>query len=186
MGKRRLILRMLWVLLLVAGFGLVDNCSAREKENKWFSWRAKGKATVKKGNKVKVKYKGSLEDGTVFDQSKRGAPLEFTVGSGKVIPGFDQAVEGMQLNEIKRVSIKANQAYGKRNKNLIKEFTRADFPANFNPQKGMVLRLQDSKGRPVPGTIVDVKGDRVSVDANHPLAGKDLIFDITVVGIEEQ
>ena len=157
------------MLSLVIGLVLINGC---------------GKKVVKKGDKVKVQYTGSLEDGTVFDSSKAGEPLEFTVGSGQMIPGFDKAVEGMKLNEEKKVTIKAEDAYGKRDEALIMEFPLASLPKNFKPEKGMMIPLQDPTGRQIPGTIIDITENSIIVDLNHPLAGKDLTFDIKVVGIE--
>ena len=139
---------------------------------------------VEKGNKVKVKYTGCLEDGTIFDKSKAGEPLEFTVGDGQIIPGFDKAVEGMELNEEKKVTIEQEDAYGKRDENLKKEFPKNSLPENFEPEKGMVISLQDQNGRTIPGTIIDITENSIDIDLNHPLAGEDLTFDIMVVGIE--
>lgn len=142
------------------------------------------KMVAGKGDKAKVHYTGQLEDGTVFDESKTGEPLEFTVGSGQIIPGFDKAVEGMELNEEKKVTIESTDAYGKRDETLIREFPKSSLPENFEPEKGMVIRLQDQTGGAVPGTIMDITENSISIDLNHPLAGKDLTFNITVVGIE--
>lgn len=139
---------------------------------------------VEKGNRVKVQYTGRLKDGTVFDKSKAGEPLEFTVGSGQIIPGFDKAVEGMKLNEEKKVTIKPEDAYGKRDETLIREFPKSSLPENFKPEKGVTIRLQDQTGRTIPGTITDIAENSMTIDLNHPLVGKDLTFNITVVGIE--
>ena len=139
---------------------------------------------VEKGNKVKVKYTGCLEDGTIFDKSKAGEPLEFTVGDGQIIPGFDKAVEGMELNEEKKVTIEPVNAYGKRDETLKREFPKSSLPENFKPEKGMVLRLQDQTGKPMPVKIIDITENNITVDLNHPLAGEVLTFNITVVGIE--
>ncbi|MBA7535974.1 FKBP-type peptidyl-prolyl cis-trans isomerase SlyD [subsurface metagenome] len=139
---------------------------------------------IKKGDRVKVQYTGSLNDGTIFDKSKEGEPLEFTVGSGQVIPGFDKAVEGMKLNEEKKVTLKPEDAYGKRDETAIREVPKNSLPENFKPEKGMMIRLQDQTGRPIPGTVTDITENNITVDLNHPLAGKDLTFDIKVIGIE--
>jgi peptidylprolyl isomerase len=139
---------------------------------------------VQKGNKIKVQYTGKLKDGTIFDKSKADEPLEFSVGSGKIIPGFDKAVEGMKLNEEKKVILKPEEAYGKRDKTLIKQFPKSSVPEELKPEKGMVLKLQDKTGRSVPATIIDMTEDNLVIDLNHPLAGRDLTFDIKIVDIE--
>ncbi|MFC1528504.1 peptidylprolyl isomerase [Candidatus Latescibacterota bacterium] len=139
---------------------------------------------VKKGDRVKVQYSGLLEDGTVFDKSKAGEPLEFTVGSGQIIPGFDKAVEGMELNEEKKVTIEPTDAYGKRDETLLREFPKSSLPENFIPEKGMIIRLQDQAGKAIPGAIIDLTENSITIDLNHPLAGENLTFNILVVGIE--
>lgn len=139
---------------------------------------------VKKGNTIKVQYTGKLEDGTVFDKSKKDEPLEFNVGSGKIIPGFDKAVEGMKLNEEKKVTLKPEEAYGRRDKTLIKQLPKSSLPDDLKPDKGMVLKLQDQGGRSIPATVVDMTEDNLVIDLNHPLAGRNLTFDITVVDIQ--
>jgi peptidylprolyl isomerase len=106
------------------------------------------------------------------------------VGSGQVIPGFEKAVEGMKLNEEKKVTIKLEDGYGKRDETAIREYLKKALPENFKPEKGMVIRLQDQTGRAIPGTIIDITENSITIDLNHPLAGKDLTFNIKVVGIE--
>lgn len=157
-----------FMLFLVMGLVLTNGCAKK----------------VEKGAKVKVQYTGRLEDGTVFDESKEGEPLEFTVGSGQVIPGFDKAVQGMKLNEEKEVTIKSEDAYGKRDETLIRNFPRTAFPKDFKPEKDRVIQLSDQTGRPRPGIIIDIIKDSIAIDLNHPLAGKDLTFKIKVIGIE--
>lgn len=139
---------------------------------------------VKEGDKVQVAYTGTLNDGTVFDRSNPGEPLEFTVGSGQIIPGFDEAVRGMKLDEEKRVTIKPEDAYGNRDESLVRTFPKSSLPENFLPEKGMVIGLQDQTGKSIPGTIVDIGNEELTIDLNHPLAGEDLTFDITIVSIE--
>ena len=151
--------------------GYLSKASGNEKE-------VKG-VTVKKGDKVKIHYTVSLKDGTVFDKSKEGKPLEFTVGSEQMPRGLDRAVRGMKLNEEKKVTVKAKDAYGKRNEDLVMKFIKADLPESFEPRKGMVVKLQG-----IGGTIVNIDETHVFLDCNHPLAGKDVVFDIKVVGIE--
>ncbi len=151
--------------------GYLSKASGNEKEGE--------DKIVKKGDKVKIHYTVSLKDGTVFDKSKAGKPLEFTVGNEQMPRGLDRAVRGMKLNEEKKVTIKAKDAYGKRNENLVMKFIKADLPKNFEPKKGMVVKLQG-----IGGTIVNIDETHVFLDGNHPLAGKDVVFDINVVGIE--
>lgn len=139
---------------------------------------------VKKGDKVKVTYTGELSDGTIFDKSDDKEPLEFVVGTGQLIPGFDKAVEGMKLDEEKKVTIKAEDAYGKREEALTKEFPRTFFPEDFKAEKGMGIMLKDSDGRSIPARITDITENGITVDLNHPLAGKDLTFDIKVISID--
>ncbi len=138
---------------------------------------------VKKGDKVKVHYTGTLDDGTVFDKSKDGAPLEFTVGAGEMIAGFDKAVEGMELNGEKKITIKAEDAYGGRDETLMKKFPLTFLPEDFAPEIGMTVGLKDEDGRSIPATITEISEDEINIDLNHPMAGKDLTFDITVVSV---
>lgn len=138
---------------------------------------------VKSGDKVKVHYKGSLKDGTVFDSSEGREPLEFTVGSGMVIKGFDDALLGMQTGDRKTVDIPVDQAYGPSNPDMILEFSKNDFPAEMDPQAGMGIHLSDQMGNNIPATVVEVKDETVIIDANMPLAGKDLIFEIELVEV---
>ncbi len=184
MRKGTAILRMLAILFLLIGFASVDICSAKEK--KAVSKKADKKMVVKEGNKVKVQYTGKLEDGTIFDKSKEAEPLEFTMGGGEIISGFEKAVEGMKLNEEKQAKIKAKDAYGERNEDLIRRFARSSLPPDFKPEKGMVIQLQDASARQILGRIIDVAEEDIAIDLNHPLAGKDLIFDINVVGIGQE
>ena len=139
---------------------------------------------VKKNNKVRVHYVGTLGNGTIFDKSSDKEPLEFVVGNGQIIPGFEQAVLGMGLNEEKKVTVKAESAYGLRDEKLIGDFPRSSLPEGFTPQNGMVITLHDQAGREIPATIVGVAEQNIIIDLNYPLAGKDLNFSIKVIGIE--
>ncbi|MCK4533041.1 peptidylprolyl isomerase [bacterium] len=139
---------------------------------------------VSKGDKVKVEYVGSLEDGTVFDRSKEGNPLVFSVGSRQIIPGFERAVEGMKLNEEKKVNINVENAYGPRREDLVRDLPKSSLPEDLQVEKGKILRLKTEEGRVVMGKVVDIKEDNLAVDFNHPLAGKNLVFEVKVVGIE--
>ena len=139
--------------------------------------------TAKKGDKVKVHYHGKLTDGTTFDSSEGRAPLEFEVGSGQVIPGFDEGVTGLQIGEKRTVNIPAAQAYGPVSDDQIVEFPKSQFPADMTPEVGMPLQMSNDQGQNFQVVIKEVKEDTVVLDANHPLAGKDLIFDIELVDI---
>ena len=140
---------------------------------------------IKQGSKIKVAYEGSLADGSVFDKSEEGQPLEFTVGRGAVIPGFDKAVLGMKLNEKKEFTVPPEEAYGQRNEELFRKVPPTFFPDDMTPQVDMMLSLQDERGRPFPGTITEITQDSITIDLNHPLAGKELTFKVEIVGIEQ-
>ncbi len=143
--------------------------------------------TVKKGSKVKVEYEGRFEDGQVFDSSKHGEhshPLEFIAGGGKVIKGFDDAIIGMKLNEEKEFSINSENAYGDYKEELRQRFPRNALPKEQEPKKGMVLVIGMPDGRQFPAKIIDADNDSVTIDLNHPLAGKKLVFKIKVLEIE--
>jgi len=137
--------------------------------------------TIKKGDKVKVEYTGTLEDGTVFDSTqKRGQPLEFEVGAGKLIKGFDDAVIGMSVGEEKQVKIPPADAYGESRPELIKEFPKDKLPPEV--KAGSVLLIQLPNGIKLPVRVVSVDDKTANLDLNHPLAGKTLNFKIKVVG----
>ncbi len=138
---------------------------------------------AKNGDMVKVHYKGTLTNGEQFDSSEGRAPLEFTVGVGQMIAGFDKAIPGMSVGEKKTIQIEAKDAYGEKNNDAIIEFPKANIPADMKLDAGMQLQLRDEAGRPVPVTVIEVKDDVVILDANHHLAGKELIFDIELVEI---
>lgn len=139
---------------------------------------------VKQGDKVKVHYHGRLTDGTTFDSSEGRTPLEFEVGSGAVIPGFDNGVMGMAVGDKKTINIPADQAYGPKVDELVMDFPKDRFPEDMVPEVGMQLMMNNGAGQQFPVTIVEVKEDAVTLDANHQLAGQDLIFDIEIVDIE--
>ena len=139
---------------------------------------------AQQGRKIKVEYVGRLADGTIFDQKSADDPLEFILGEGQIIPGFNDAVTGMRLNEEKTVTIKARDAYGRRQESLVREFPRSSIPPDIDAKIGQNIQIQDDKGRIIPGKIVSMSPANVTIDFNHPLANKDLIFDIKLVGVE--
>ena len=135
------------------------------------------------GDTVKVMYIGSLDDGTVFDQSKEDAPIQFTLGQQQLIPGFELAVIDMEIGETKKVTIPAQEAYGEHQEESVVEVTRSRLPDNLEPQIGQRLEVQDKDGNPLIVTISNLTDSTVTLDANHPLAGKDLTFEITLTEI---
>src|SRR4029079_5776644 len=138
---------------------------------------------VKKGDVVKVHYTGKLTNGEQFDSSTGRAPLKFTVGSGQMIKGFDDAMPGMSVGEKKTINISPEEGYGEQNEEAIIEFPRQNVPADMPLEVGMQLELRSEDGMPIPVTIADVKDDIIILDANHSLAGKELVFDIELVEI---
>ena len=142
---------------------------------------------AKEGDTVRVHYTGKLEDGTVFDASSReGAPLEFTIGEGEIIPGFEQAVIGMEPGEAKTARIPPEEAYGHHRDDMTLTVDRDQFPADINPELGQQLQIQQSGERTAIVTISDISESTVTLDANHPLAGQPLTFDIQLVDIIQQ
>lgn len=140
-------------------------------------------STAKAGDKVKVHYTGRLKDGTQFDSSAGRAPLEFEVGAGMMIKGFDAAVNGMVVGDKVTAEIPAAEAYGAENPELIIDVPRTNLPPDLNPEVGQQLGMSQPNGQQVPVRIREVQEDKVVIDANHDLAGKDLIFDIELVEI---
>lgn len=140
-------------------------------------------AQVKSGDKIKVHYHGKLTNGETFDSSAGREPLEFEVGSGMVIPGFDDGVTGMSVGEKKTINIPFAEAYGPKNPEMVIEMPKDRFPADMQVEIGMPLMMSDQQGQQFQVTIVEIKEDAVMLDANHPLAGQDLIFDLELVEI---
>ena len=138
---------------------------------------------AKKGDNVQVHYTGKLEDGSVFDSSVQREPLGFTVGGGQMIQGFDAAVDGMAVGDKKTVTIPAAQAYGERRDDMMIDVPIEQVPADIKPEVGMQLTLQGGNGQPMPVTVTDIDEKKITLDANHQLAGKDLIFDIELVKV---
>ena len=138
---------------------------------------------VKSNDKIKVHYTGKLLDGQIFDSSLEREPLEFTVGAGQMIPGFDKGVMDMGLNEKKTLKIHAAEAYGEKSEELKQEVPRQNLPKDLKPEVGMALASQTPDGHQMQFVVTEVKEDTIVVDGNHPLAGKELVFDVEVVGI---
>jgi|SRR5690606_13612405 len=141
-------------------------------------------STAKKGDNVKVHYTGKLTSGEQFDSSAGREPLAFTVGAGQMIKGFDDAIPGMQVGDKKTINITPDQAYGEKNTDAIIEFPVSNIPEGMKLETGMKLQLQNEAGQPIPVVVTEVKEDVVVLDANHELAGKELVFDIELVEIK--
>ena len=139
---------------------------------------------VKNGDVVKVHYTGKLTNGEQFDSSEGREPLEFTVGGGQMIKGFDDAMPGMSVGEKKTINILPGDAYGEKDENALIEFPKENIPADMKLEPGMQLQLRNESGQPFPVTVAEIKDDVVILDANHSLAGKELIFDIELVEIK--
>jgi len=140
-------------------------------------------ATAKDGDKVKIHYTGKLTDGTVFDSSDGREPLEFTLGEQQVIPGFEAAVKGMEVGETKTVTIDCDQAYGKRSEDRVMTVALKDLNLDFSPKQGDQLTLQRQDGQQMMVTVKDINETDMTLDANHPLADKDLVFEINLVAV---
>ena len=138
---------------------------------------------VKSGDTIKVHYHGKLTNGTTFDSSEGREPLEFEVGSGMVIQGFDVGVTGMAIGEKKTINIPAEEAYGQKEEDRIMEFPMDRFPEDMKPEVGMQLNMSNGQGQNIPVVIAEVKEEAVILDANHPLAGEELVFDLELVEI---
>ncbi|MDG5767879.1 peptidylprolyl isomerase [Balneolales bacterium ANBcel1] len=140
-------------------------------------------ATIKEGDTVKVHYTGKVADGTVFDTSREREPLEFTIGEGKLIPGFEKAVVGMNVGDTNTVTIPTQEAYGEKRDDMIVDVEKNQIPEDIKPEVGQQLQIQQQDGGAIPVVITDVTDDTVKLDANHPLAGQELIFEIEVVEV---
>jgi len=141
-------------------------------------------AQAKSGDSVHVHYTGRLDDESVFDTSEGRDPLTFQVGKGQVVPGFDKAVSGMEVGEKKTINIPSAEAYGPRVEQLVFTAPRDNLPSGYDPHVGEMMRLETRDGRQMDVVITDAKEETVTMDGNHPLAGKDLTFDIELVKID--
>jgi len=138
---------------------------------------------AKDGDTVKVHYTGTLESGEVFDTSKEREPLEFKLGEGQLIPGFENAVIGMSEGESTQVDIPSDEAYGEAREDLVINVPKDQLPEDVEPQIGMQLQVNQPNGQPIPVRIIEVGETELTLDANHPLAGKDLSFDIELIEV---
>jgi FKBP-type peptidyl-prolyl cis-trans isomerase 2 len=140
---------------------------------------------VKENNTVKVNYTGKLADGQVFDSSEGKEPIEFTLGQGQLIPGFEKGLIDMKLNEKKTITVTKEEAYGDVNKDLIQEVKKTELPQDMTPEVGMGLVSKSPDGQEMNLMVVEVKDESIVIDGNHPLAGKELVFDLEVLEIKE-
>ncbi|MDJ0749847.1 MAG: peptidylprolyl isomerase [Woeseiaceae bacterium] len=138
---------------------------------------------AKSGDTVRIHYTGTLDDGTQFDSSAGRDPLEFALGAGQVIPGFDNAVDGMAVGESKTVTIPAEEAYGDHHEQLVQAVSRSALPDDIEPAVGMQLQSQSEEGQIMMLVVTEVAEESITVDANHPLAGQALTFAIELVEI---
>ncbi|SFD04150.1 peptidylprolyl isomerase [Chitinophaga sp. CF118] len=139
---------------------------------------------VKNGDTVRVHYHGRLTNGTTFDSSEGRDPLEFQVGAGMVIKGFDNGVIDMQVGDKRTLNIPVEEAYGPKNEELIMEFPKDNIPAELNPEVGMDLQMSNPEGQVFPVKVAAIGSEFITLDANHPLAGEALVFDIELVEIK--
>jgi FKBP-type peptidyl-prolyl cis-trans isomerase 2 len=140
-------------------------------------------ATAKNGDTVKIHYTGKLENGTMFDTSAEREPLEFTLGKSKIIPGFEQAIIGMSIGESKTVNIQSEQAYGAHRPDMVVIVDRKELPADLKPVLGQQLQVSQDEDNMLVVAVTNITDTHVTLDANHPLAGKNLVFDIKLVEI---
>lgn len=138
---------------------------------------------AKLGDTVKIHYTGTLEDGTVFDSTTGGEPIEFTIGDGGIIPGFESAVKGMARGETKTVTIAPDQAYGPYNEEMTQQVPRSAIPGDIELREGMILSAESPDGLPISFTVKAFDAEQVTIDGNHPLAGRSLTFALELVDI---
>ena len=141
-------------------------------------------AQAQKGDTVAVHYTGKLDDGEVFDSSRDRDPLEFEVGSGQVIPGFDRAVEGLEVGETREITLDPEEGYGEPREDLVVDVDRSQFPAESEPEVGRQVQVQVAPDQNRVATITGIEDDSITLDLNHPLAGKQLTFDVELLEIK--
>lgn len=140
-------------------------------------------AQAKPGDKVTIHYTGKLEDGNVFASSKQGEPVKFTIGQGQIVPGVEEAVNGMKPGESKTVKITSDKAYGLYREDLTQQIPKNDFPGDVEPKVGQRLNVRQKGGETITVSVSDVSENSVTIDANHPLAGKDVTFELELLDI---
>jgi len=143
-------------------------------------------ANAAQGHTVKVHYEGFMEDGTLFASSRPDEPVEFTIGERTLIPAFESAVVGMSEGEKKTVSVPPQEAFGERREELVRTVNKDELPSHIDPEVGKVLVIRADQGEDVRAVITDVAADSLTIDANHPLAGKEVTFEIELLEIEKQ
>lgn len=139
---------------------------------------------IENGQKVKIHYTGTLDDGSKFDSSAGRDPLEFEMGAGMVIPGFEKGVADMAVGDKKTIHIPAVEAYGEKREELVMNFDRSQLPEDMEPEVGMMLQMQSPEGQPVPVTVTAVEEAHITIDANHQLAGQNLNFELELVSVD--
>ena len=139
--------------------------------------------SVKKGDKVKIHYTGRIKDGQVFDSSMERDPLEFEVGSGSIIKGLEKSIVGMKPGEKKEISVSPEEGYGNFDKKLLFDMPKEKIPADIKPEVGMRLQLVNNQGQTFPVYVSEIEDESIKIDANHPLAGKELVFNIELLQI---
>ncbi|MBT4539555.1 peptidylprolyl isomerase [Candidatus Woesearchaeota archaeon] len=140
---------------------------------------------INKGDKVKIEYTGKFSDGQVFDKSEGRGPLTFEIGAKQVVPGFEKAVEGMEKGQEKTFTLTPEEGYGAIRAELTQEVPREHLPKDQEPKIGMMLMMQSPTGQQIPAKIAKVTEDKVTLDLNHPLAGKELTFTVKVIGVND-
>ena len=178
MGFRNSLVRGLFTTAAVVAMFALVGCGGSSDEQAGDSTQV-----VSQGDSVSMTYVGTLDDGSVFDSTAEGQPFRFVAGVGAVIPGFDQAVLGMKLNETKTFTIPDSLAYGPYHEEAVRKVPNSFFPEDMKPEVGLKLQLADNQGRPFPAKIAAMDADSVTLDMNHDLAGEDLTFKIEIVGI---
>lgn len=141
---------------------------------------------AKTGDTVKIRFTGKLDDGTVFGSTAGAEPVEFELGAGRVIPGVEQAVKGMSEGESKTVKVGPEQAYGEHRAELVKDVSRDRFPKESEPKVGQTIEIPQQNGQRTAVRVVEISESSITLDANHPLAGKDLTFELELVGISSK
>lgn len=142
------------------------------------------KMTVKKGDIVKIKFTATLDDGTVIDKSKVDEPMEFTAGSGNRLIGLSQVVIGMKINEKRRITVKPEEAFGLRDESKVGGLPKTAFPEDYDYTIGKIVEIKDNEGKIMKGVIIAVADENVRIDLNHPLAGKNITYDVKIVEID--